>query len=191
MSSKGELVYGAHQVHALGDVDIQSLGSGVTIRAAGDKADLILDADGAAHLSCDPSVLTMTQSSPTEGKIDMVAGMQGTITFWVGPPIIGPQIKIEPEKITLSLGPPGVGSMIEMTETGITLQVAQTTIKITPLGIQMTAAETEADFLVTGVNIKAPMQQVQVEAVNQQKETLSTHGTDAMRQQQVGIEMET
>jgi hypothetical protein len=190
MSSKTDIVCGAHQVHALGDVDIQSLGSGVTIRAAGDEADLFLDADGSANLSCGPAVLAMTQSSPAEGKIDLVAGMQGTIQLWVGLPVIGPQIKIEPQKITLSLGPPGLGSMIEMTETGITLQVAQTTIKITPLGIQMTIAETEADFLATGVNVKAPMQQIQVEAVNQQKETLGTHGTDAMRQQQVGIEME-
>jgi hypothetical protein len=206
MSSKADIVLGAHQVHALGDVDIQSLGAGVTIRAAGDKGDLMLDADGAAHVSCGPAVLTLTQSSPAEGKVDLVAGPQGTIALWVGLPKLGAQIKIEPTKITLSVGPPNVGSLIEMTPTGITLQVAKTSFKMTPTGITeelaetkreftplghtLKAAETKVDVQVMGTNVKAPMHQSKVEAVNQQKETLSTHGTDAMRQQQVGIEME-
>src|SRR5438105_384502 len=123
MSSIGDLVLGAHQTHALGDIDLESLGSGVTIRAAGEKANLLLDGSGTATLSCVPSVLAMTQSSPTEGKIDMHAGMAGTITASIGLPIIGPQIKIEAQKITLSIGPPGAGAMIEITPTGITLQV--------------------------------------------------------------------
>jgi hypothetical protein len=132
----------------------------------------------------------MSQSSPVEGAILMTAGLQGTIALGVGPDVIGPLIKIEPTKITLSVGPPGVGSMIEMTPTGITLSVAEITLKITPLGHQLTAAETEHDVLVSGVTVKAPMQQIQVEATNQQSETLATHGTDGVRQQQVGIELE-
>jgi hypothetical protein len=190
MSSKGDLVCGAHQVHALGDIDLQSLGAAVTIRAAGEDADLVLDGVGTANLSCGPSVLTMTQSGPVQGKINMMAGPQGSINLWVGLPVVGPQIKMEPEKITLSVGPPGAGSMIEMTPTGITLSVAEITLKITPLGHQLTAAETEHDVLVSGVNIKAPMQQIQIEAANQHQETLATHGTDGIRQQQVGMEME-
>jgi hypothetical protein len=190
MSSKGDMVCGAHQVHTLGDIDLQSLGAAVTIRAGGDEADLVLDGTGTANLSCGPSVLTMTQSGPVQGKIDMMAGAQGTINLWVGLPVIGPQIKMEPEKITLSVGLPGVGSMIEMTPTGITLSVAEITLKITPLGHQLTAAETEHDVLVSGVSVKAPMQQIQIEAANQQSETLATHGTDGIRQQQVGMEME-
>jgi hypothetical protein len=206
MSGKGNIVMGAHQLHALGDIDIQSLGSGVNIRAAGDKADLVVDSSGTATMSCGPSVLTMTQSGPTQGQVDMLAGPQGTITLKVGVPVIGPTIKMEPEKITLSIGPPGAGSMIEITPTGITLQVAQTTFKMTPMGIteelaevkrelgplghKMAAAETESSVQVTGLDQKAPMGQFQVEAVNTHKETIGTHGTDAMRNQQVGIEME-
>jgi hypothetical protein len=190
MSSKGDMVCGAHQLHALGDIDLQSFGAAVTIRAAGDDADLVLDGAGTANLSCGPSVLTMTQSGPIQGKIDMMAGEQGTINLWVGLPIIGPQIKMEPEKITLSVGPPGAGSMIEMTPTGITFTVAEITFKITPMGHQATAAETELDLLVSGMTVKAPMHQIQVEATNQQSETLGTHGTDGVRQQSVGMEME-
>jgi hypothetical protein len=206
MSSKGEIVCGAHQIHALGDVDVQSLGSGVTIRAAGEKANLILDADGTANMICGPSSLTLTYGSPVEGIIDLVAGLKGTIKSWVGLPLVGAQIKIEPEKITLSVGPPGIGSMIQMTPTEIVLKVAQTSFKMTPTGIteelaetkrelgplghKLTAAETECAIQVMGINQKAPMQQVKVEAANVHKETLGTHGTDAVRNQQIGIEME-
>jgi hypothetical protein len=190
MSSKGEMVCGAHQVHALGDIDLQSLGSGVTLRAAGDGGDLILDGTATANLTCSPCVLSMSQSSPVEGNIVMAAGLEGSIALGVGPAMIGPVIKMEPEKITLSVGPPGLGSMIEMTPTGITLSVAEITLKITPLGHQITAAETELDVLVTGTTIKAPMQQIQIEATNQHTETIASHGTDGIRQQQVGMEME-
>jgi hypothetical protein len=190
MSSKGDMVCGAHQVHALGDIDMQSFGSGVTIRAAGEQADLILDGVGTANLGCGPCALSMTQASPVEGEIVMTAGLEGSISLGMGPAIIGPQIKIEPDKISLSVGPPGAGSLIEMTATGITLSVAEITLKITPLGHQLTAAETEHDVLVSGVSVKAPMQQIQVEATNQQTETLGSHGTDGIRQQQVGMEME-
>jgi hypothetical protein len=190
MSSKGDMVCGAHQVHTLGDIDLHSLGSGVTIRAAGEDADLILDGVGTANLSCSPCVLSMSQSSPLAGAILMTAGLQGSIALGVGPDVIGPLIKLEPEKITLSVGPPGAGSMIEMTPTGITLSVAEITLKITPMGHQLTAAETEHDVLVSGVSVQAPMQQIQIEGAYQQTETLGSHETDGIRQQQVGMEME-
>jgi hypothetical protein len=205
MSSEGNMVCGAHQVHALGDIDLQSLGSGVSIRAAGEEADLILDGSGTASLTCHPATLTMTHSGKTEGKIDLLAGLQGSITQHVGPPIIGAEIKMEPEKITLSMGPPGVGSMIEMTPTSITFKVGLTTVKITPTGIteefttvkrelnplghKMTAAETEYAVQVMGVTGKAPLQNIKVEAVNMHQETIGKHTSDAMRTQSAGIEM--
>jgi hypothetical protein len=205
-SSDGRIVCGAYELHVLGDLDFQSMGEAVKLRAAGEQADLLLDGSGTASLSCCPAVLTMTQSGATQGIIDMVAGAEGVITLLAGLPEIGAQIKMEQDKITLSVGPPGVGSMIEMTPTGITIQVAQTSFKMTPTGItealaevqralgpmghQLTAAETEVDVQVTGTKVSAPMQQTQIEASNQLEETLGKHATDAIRQQQVGMEME-
>jgi hypothetical protein len=206
MSSKGEITCGAHQVHALGDVDILSLGSGVTIRAAGELATLMMDGDGSAHLSSGAAVLAMDGSTDDAGKIDLASGTSGVIKIWSGMPMLGSLLKIEKDTITLSVGPPGVGSKIEMKADGITIQVAMTTFKmtatgiteeltpvkreLTPLGHKLTSAETVAAIDAIGVNMKAPMQQYKTDAVYQQQETLGKHATDAMRQQQVGIEME-
>jgi hypothetical protein len=206
MASSGEITCGAHQVHALGDVDILSMGSGVTVRAAGKDADLILDADGAAHVTCGPAVLCMDGSSPTGGKIDLLSGVDGVIKIWSGVPLVGSLIKLEKDKITLSVGPPGAGSKIEMTVDGITIQVMQTTFKMSatgikeklavverelgPTGHKLKAAETESGVEATGINVKSPLQQYKTDAMYQQQETIGKHATDAMRQQQVGIEME-
>jgi hypothetical protein len=79
---------------------------------------------------------------------------------------------------------------IKITPTGITEELAEVKRELNPLGHKLTAAETESAVQVMGLNQKAPMQQVKVEAANVHKETLGTHGTDGVRNQQVGIEME-
>ena len=203
MSNKGDFVCGSHQVNALGDVDIQSFGSGVTLRALGEDADLSMDAGATVNLSTGSCILAMDGSTPDQGAIDLLAGEQGVIKIWCGMPLVGSLIKLEADKITLSVGPPGVGAMIEITPTGITMQVAQTSFQMTPTGIteqlaevqrQLTptghtlaAAETELGLdAATGVNLSAAMGQLQMEATSQTEATMGKHAADAMRQQSAG-----
>jgi hypothetical protein len=206
VSNDSTLVDGEYRVNARSKVTLTSHDAGVFLRAGGEKhGHFIVDATNTASIYCGPALFSLANMDPLAGQVALVGGEMGTIKLQTGVPLAGALLSMSAEEVTISVGPPGVGASIKITPESITFRVAEVTYTMTPLGIteevaevsremtpeghNLTAAETELNVGLQGVDLAAPTEMNEVEGGNVQNETLGTHATDAVRNDDVGIEM--
>lgn len=153
-SNEDHDVLGSWCVTAGGGVSLCSYGDDLVLSSRGDGTNLFLDATGTASIYAGSAQLAM-QASETAGKVSLTSGVDGTIVFQsglpllgsvttlkatstciqVGVPDLGPSITLTMDSITLQVGPPGVGASIKMTPTGITLKVGEVSLALGLTGI--------------------------------------------------------
>ena len=80
--------------------------------------------------------------------------------------------------------------MLTLSPEGITESVAEVTREVTPQGHNFTAAETEMNIGVQGFAQEGPTDASEVEGGVVENETLGSHTTDALKNEDAGIAME-
>lgn len=211
MSDQRTVVCGAYTVNAEGDIYLASRGDSLVLEATGNlgneyRGAVNVIANSVVSLIAGTTTIGLAGEGETSGQIGLVAPAEGTIMLGCGVPDMGPRIKMEPEMLRLEIGAPGAGASITMTAESITLRVAEVSLTLTPEGINelvaevtrevtpeghnMTAAETEFNIGVEGVVWEGPTESQEVEGGAVENETLGSHTTDALKNEDAGIVME-
>lgn len=198
---------GNYDLQATGQLRVGSGGQFTEVSASGEQGKLFLRAMKLTSASAGPASLILVNDDPAQGETYLQAGEAGSVCIGCGPTEIGPLIKLQgPEEIRISVGPEGVGASITMTPESITFKVAEVSFSLTPEGItelvaeatreltpeghNMTAAETEFNVGVEGVAWEGPTEAQEVEGGAVENETLGSHTTDALKNEDAGIAME-
>jgi hypothetical protein len=92
-----------------------------------------------------------------------------------------------PESITLKVAEVS----FSITPEGISEAVAETTRGVTPAGHNMAAAETECNIGVQGWSFEGPTASQEVDGGAENNETLGSQSTDALKNEDAGLSMET
>ncbi len=198
---------GDFDIQVLGCLSLASDGELTEVSANGSEGALLLNGAQVVTMSSGAASLDLVNDDPVQGGVFLQAGEAGAVNIGCGPPMEGPLIKLQgPETIELSVGPPGEGASIVMTPESITFKVAEVSFTLTPEGIteavaevtrevtpeghNMTAAETEYNIGVEGVSWEGPTESQEIEGGAVENETLGSHTTDAMKNEDAGIAME-
>jgi len=198
---------GSFDIQALGNLSFASEGEMTELSADGMNGSLHMRAKKVATVTSGAATLFLVNDDPAQGESYLQAGEAGAVRIGCGPPEVGPLIKLQgPEELELSVGPPGLGASITMTPESITFKVAEVTFTMTPEGItetvaeatremtpeghNMTAAETDYNIGVQGVSWEGPTEVQEVEGGSVENETLGSHTTDALKNEDAGIAME-
>jgi hypothetical protein len=191
----------------MGSLSLSSGGEATEVSADGAEGSLFLHGAALTSVTSGAASLVLVNDDPLQGETYLQAGEAGAVKIGCGPPELGPQIKMQgPEELQITVGPPGVGASITMTPESITFKVAEVSFSLTPEGItevvaaasrevtpqghNMTAAETEFNIGVQGVAWEGPTESQEVEGGAVENETLGSHTTDAMKNEDAGIAME-
>jgi hypothetical protein len=201
MSSQGTVTEGEHLIQSGADLVLASTFGNVRLMAHYSEGNVIISGAGSASMDCGPAALWLKSSTPLAGTVILEAGIGGTVTITSGPPFEGPSIETTPETITLSVG----ASKIVMTPASITLMVAEATYTLTAEGIaetlgevtravtfqghNLTAGETEFNLGLQGETKEGPTMTSEAEGGSLENQTLASNTTNAMKNEDSGIEM--
>ncbi len=205
--SEQQIYNGDCDVQATGSLSLSSGGEATEVSATGVEGSLFLHGSKLTAVTSGAASLVLVNDDLAQGETYLQAGLEGAVKIGCGPPEVGPLIKLQgPEEIQLTVGPPGVGASITMTPESITFKVAEVSFALTPEGItelvaeatrevtpeghNMTAAETEFNIGVQGVTWEGPTETQEVEGGAVENETLGSHTTDAIKNEDAGIVME-
>lgn len=196
---------GASNTHVTENINIQTSNGNITMGAGGPKSNVMITGAAGAGIQSGPAQLTLTNDDMTTGNAVLTVGELGSVQLGCGVPLIGAMIKLEPELISISCGAPGVGAAIKMTPESITFsvgevsftmslagiveEVAECSRELTPQGHNMIAAETELNVGVQGQTAEHPTEEREVEAGSVENETMGSHTSDAMKNEDAGVMM--
>lgn len=196
---------GDYTLQCAGSIILQGYGDEVGIDAAGLESGLRMSGATSATLQSGAAVLCLSNTGVEIGTAVLTVGEVGTVQIGCGVPLVGANIILEPEAISITCGAPGAGASIKMTPESITFQVAEVTMTITPAGIveevaecsrehtpeghNMVAAETEFNVGVQGETKELPTEESEVEGGTVDNETMGSHTSDAMRNEDAGVMM--
>lgn len=194
---------GKASTHVTEDITIQSANGHVVIGTSGIDKSVVITGAAGAGMQSGPACFSLTNDANTIGTAVLTVGELGSVQLGAGVPIIGAFVKLEPEAVLISCGAPGVGASIKMTPESITFQVGEVTFTMTPAGIvedvaectreltpeghNFQAAETEVNVGVEGICVAVPTEEREAEAGAVHNETMLTHTSDAMRNDDAGI----
>jgi len=198
---------GDYALKATGNLSLACQGKKTSISCAGEEGSMMIAANKAVAVFSGAAFTALENDEPEGGKAVMRAGEVGKVTLSAGPPVGGVLIKLQgPELLEMSVGEPGVGASITMGPESITFKVAEATFTLTPEGIvesvaevtrevtpeghNFTAAETEMNIGVEGFAQEGPVSASEVEGGALENETLGSHTTDALKNEDAGIAME-
>ncbi|MFI4874781.1 MAG: hypothetical protein ACIALR_05570 [Blastopirellula sp. JB062] len=135
--NQNEMLWGTQTVCAYGGVFFESRGYGLDLVASGEQGTVTINGSLNAQMVSGTGMIAVagTEESNT---VCISAGEVGTIKQVVGTPMVGAQIAMTPEEVTISVGPVGEGASIMMTPESITFKVADVVLAITPEGITET-----------------------------------------------------
>jgi hypothetical protein len=204
--SENNIHIGDYNLQAAGSINLQATGQRVNIDAGGLEGALMMSGATTASLQSGAAVLALSNEETEIGKAVLTVGEIGTVQLGCGVPEIGAFITLEPEAVIITCGAPGVGASIRMTPESITFQVAEVTFTMTPAGIvedvaecsreltpqghNLTAAETELNVGVQGETKALPTEESEVEGGTVDNETMGSHTSDAMRNEDAGVMMQ-
>jgi hypothetical protein len=196
---------GDYNLQCAGVICVQGFGDEVGIDAAGLTSALRMSGATSATVQSGAAVLCLSNTAVEIGTAILTVGELGSVKIGCGVPLVGANIVLEPEAISITCGAPGVGASIKMTPESITFQVAEVMMTITPAGIveevaecsreltaeghNLTAAETEFNVGVQGETKELPTEESEVEGGTVDNETMGSHTSDAMRNDDAGIMM--
>jgi hypothetical protein len=205
--SDGNLHVGDYTVKVTGNMNLSSSGLVTSIQATGAESSMMLLATESIAVSAGNAIAYVENNMEEAGKAGLTVGETGIVKLASGPPIGGVTLELEgPELLKMSVGAPGVGASITMTPESITFKVAETTLTLSPEGItetvaevtreatpeghNFTAAETEMNIGVQGFTQEGPTDSSEIEGGTLENETLGSHTTDALKNEDAGIAME-
>lgn len=196
---------GDYNLQVAGNIDLQSSGDRIALGANGLEGAVMITGQKQAGMQSGAALLCLSNEEEEIGKAVLTVGELGSVQLGCGVPLVGATITLEPEAVIISCGVPGVGASIKMTPESITFQVAEVTFTLTPAGIveevaecsrehtpqghNLTAAETEFNVGVQGETKALPTEESEVEGGTLDNETLGSHTSDAMRNEDAGITM--
>jgi hypothetical protein len=196
---------GDYNLQAAGNMNVQAQGKFLAISAAGEGGALMMNGASQAGIQSGGAVLALSNQDEEISNAVLTVGELGSVKLGSGVPEIGAQIALEPEAVLISCGPPGVGASIKMTPESITFQVGEVSFTLTPAGIveevaecsrehtpqghNLTAAESEFNLGVQGESKAIPTEESEVEGGTVDNETMGTHTSDAMRNEDAGVTM--
>ncbi len=196
---------GDYNLQVAGNMNLQAEGSRLAISASGPEGALMLSGGTQAGMQSGAAVLALSNEDEEIAKAVLTVGEVGSVQLGCGIPELGAQIMLEPEAVIITCGAPGVGASIKMTPESITFQVAEVTFTLTPAGIveevaecsreltpqghNLTAAESEFNLGVQGESKAIPTEESEVEGGTVDNETMGSHTSDAMRNEDAGITM--
>lgn len=160
----------------LGDYAIQSEGD-LQLLATGAGKSLSLNAtesDGSIQVQADKNVvISAGQALVSVDSAKKQATLQGF------------------ESVKVAAGPPAeMGAVIDMTPTGLNITLAKIiSIKMSPAGIELKAAETTLRVGVEGITLKGPLIQENADAAKKVSAPLEQQQASATRQFNAGINM--
>jgi hypothetical protein len=198
---------GDYTVKTTGNLDHSCEGEVLSINAKGLEGRVLITAEQCVGICSGGALASIDNNEPDAGKITLGVGELGVMKLKSGPPVGGVTLRLDgPELLEMAVGEPGAGSSITMTPESITFKVAETTLTISPGGIvedvaevtrevsaeghNFSAAETEFNIGVQGVTREGPTDANEVEGGTLENETLGSHTTDALKNEDAGIAME-
>lgn len=196
---------GDYNLQVAGNANLQTNGGNFAIGASGLDASVIITGEKTAGMQSGAAILELSNTEGEIGNAVLTVGEVGSVKLGCGVPLAGATVTLEPELVVISCGVPGVGASIKMTPESITFQVAEVTFTLTPAGIveevaecsrehtpqghNLTAAETEFNVGVQGETKAVPTEESEVEGGTLDNETIGSHTSDAMRNEDAGITM--
>lgn len=202
--SEENSVVGSYKVEASRDLSIVARGDTLSIRAISETGNVLVDATETVSIMSGPGFLAI-ENDGLAGKAVLCAGELGTLVNCVGPPLAGAQIRMTPETVNITCGPVGAGSSISMTPESIVFKVGEVTFTMTPAGIvedvaevtremtaeghNFTAGEAEFNLGVEGEMKEAPVKTEEIEGGAVENDTLSSHTTDAVKNETAAMEI--
>lgn len=198
---------GDYSVNTTGNLDLSCGGQVLSINATGEEGRVIVAAAQCVGICSGSALVSIDNNEPDAGKITLGVGELGIMKLKSGPPVGGVTIRLDgAELLELAVGEPGAGASITMTPESITFRVAETTLTISPEGIvedvaevtrevsaeghNLTAAETEMNIGVQGVTREGPTDSNEVEGGTVENETLGSHTTDGIKNEDAGVSMD-
>ena len=123
----------------IGSIDVGKNAKGVDIWVNSDdkKSAIQLRHSGGnrSQLNIYPNSLEM-QSGKNAASAPSISFADGKLTLRTGEAVIGPSITLTNDKIEMSIGPPLGGSKISMTSASFDISVGESTLSLTPTGIE-------------------------------------------------------
>ena len=198
---------GDYTVKVTGDMNLVADGSITSIQAIGEESGMILRGQQSVTMSAGNALAYVENNEPEAGKAGFFVGEMGVIKLAAGTPVGGVTVELQgPELLKMSVGPPAAGASITMTPESITFKVAGNTFTLTGEGIvenvaevtrevtaeghNLTAGETEMNVGVQGFTQEGPTDTSEVEGGTVENETLGSHTTDALKNEDAGISMD-
>ncbi len=198
---------GDYALKTTGNMSLSCDGPIAAVQAVGEESSLTLTATQSVAVFSGDAMAVVENTEPEAGNAALSVGTAGKITLAAGEPGEGVMIRLQgPELLEMSVGVTGEGASITMTPESITFKVAETTLTLTPGGIvenvdevtrevsaeghNFTAAETEMNIGVQGQTGEGPTDSSEIEGGTLENETLGSHTTDAMKNEDAGIAME-
>lgn len=128
----------------IGSIDVGKNANGVDILVNSDEPDsaiqLHYSGGDRSQLNIYPNSLEM-QSGKNAASAPSISFKDGKLTLRTGEAVIGPSITLTNDKIEMSIGPPFGGSKISMTSASFDISVGESTLSLTPTGIQQKVGE--------------------------------------------------
>lgn len=123
----------------IGSINVGENANGVDIWVNSDdkKSAIQLRHSGGnrSQLNIYPNSLEM-QSGKNAASAPSISFADGKLTLRTGEAVIGPSITLTNDKIEMSIGPPLGGSKISMTSASFDISVGESTLSLTPTGIE-------------------------------------------------------
>jgi len=205
MSSHNESLTGDYSIHTNGDVTLNAEGANMLLCASSIDGNVNVAAGSAVNLASGGASLSVCEQDEVGGTVLVCGSEIGSIRMSVGLPVVGSQMEMGPEEITLTVGPPGVGASITMGPEEIIFRVAETEFRMTPLGIsesvmecqrehtavghELLAGETSVSYTLEGELKDLPLQTSSVEGGSVIEETIGDHSTSALKNIEASVLM--
>lgn len=199
MSSNATMTECDHQIQCGADLVLASTFGDVRMMAS--SGNVIVSGVNSASMDCGPAAVWLSSSTPATGKVVIEAGTGGTVAMTCGPSFEGPNLLMSPETITLRVG----ASSIVLTADSITLMVGEATYTLTSEGLVEEMGEVTREMTFEGHNLQAgeaefnlglegeakegPTETSEAEGGHVQNQTLASDTTDAMKNEDPGIEV--
>jgi hypothetical protein len=184
-----------------GDLVLTSTFGDAKLIASDSGGNVIVSGGSSVALDSGPAALWLTSSSPVSGSVILEAGTGGTVTVTTGPAFEGPALIMSPETITLRVGassivltPDSISLIVgeatyTLTSEGIVEEMGEVTREMTFEGHNLTAGETEWNLGLEGEAKEGPVEASEVEGGSADNQTLDSNTTDAMKNEDAGIEV--